>query len=385
MSRTQRDYYEVLGVSRDADAKTIKDAFRKLALLYHPDRSKEPSAEEKFKEIAEAYAVLSDPKKRADYDTRGFAGVAGFSPEDLFGGIDFGDIFGGLGFDFDLGRSGSRENVFDRFFGRHRRAAAPRRGENLEVELEIPLQRVVSGGPETLQVARPQVCPSCKGSGAKPGTAPKRCEKCKGTGQHVERAPRKDILVQRITPCRDCGGRGSVIEQVCPECQGTGETTQEETLTVQVPVGVEEGMALRIPNHGLPSRIAGEAPGDLFVIIRTRPDAHFQRRGADLWYGESIDVTDAVLGAKLDVPTVDGALSVTVPPGTQPDTVLRLRNRGLPEFGGAARGDLYVQLQVRVPEKLSAEERKIYERLRALKEAPRSGSRFKKSRDWSAA
>ena len=165
MSAAQRDYYEVLGVSRDADAKAIKDAFRKLALRYHPDRSKEPGAEEKFKEIAEAYAVLSDPKKRANYDARGFAGVAGFSPEDLFRGIDFGDIFGGLGFDFDLGRGGFGEGLFDRFFGRHRRAAGPRHGENLEVELEIPLERVVTGGPETLHLSRPRACARLQGFG----------------------------------------------------------------------------------------------------------------------------------------------------------------------------------------------------------------------------
>ena len=149
MSATQRDYYEVLGVSRDADTKTIKDAFRKLALRYHPDRSKEPGAEEKFKEIAEAYAVLSDPKKRTEYDARGFAGIAGFSREDLFGGIDFRDMFGGLGFDFDEGRGGFGEGLFDRFFGRHRRTAGPASGENLEVELEVPLERVVTGGAET--------------------------------------------------------------------------------------------------------------------------------------------------------------------------------------------------------------------------------------------
>jgi molecular chaperone DnaJ len=385
MSAVQRDYYEVLGVPRDADAKAIKDAFRKLALRYHPDRSREPGGEDKFKEIAEAYAVLSDPKKRARYDSRGFAGVAGFSPEDLFRGIDFGDVFRGLGFDFDPGRGGFGEGLFDRFFGRHRRAAGPRRGENLEVELEIPLERVIKGGPETLHLARPQVCASCKGSKAKPGTTPRRCENCKGTGQHVQRESKDNVLLQRITTCSDCSGRGSVIEELCPGCHGTGETAQDETLTVQIPVGVEEGMALRIPGYGLPGRAAGEAPGDLFVIIRTRPDARFRRRGADLWHGEAIEVADAVLGAKVDVPTLDGSVSVTVPPGTQPDTVLRLHDRGLPEFGGSARGDLYVQLQLRVPGQLSAEERKLYEQLRTLKQAPRGRSGSNKVKDRTVA
>jgi molecular chaperone DnaJ len=235
----------------------------------------------------------------------------------------------------------------------------------------------MTGGPEALHLARPQICASCKGSGAKPGTTPKRCENCKGTGQHVNRESKENVLLQRITTCRECGGRGSIIEELCPECHGTGETAQDETLTVQIPLGVEEGMALRIPGHGLPGRIAGEAAGDLFVIIRTRPDARFHRTGTDLWHGETIEVADAVLGAKLDVPTLDGAVSVTVPPGAQPDTVLRLPNRGLPEFGGGARGDLYIQLQVHVPEKLSGEERKIYEQLRAVKQTTHSGSRFK--------
>jgi molecular chaperone DnaJ len=201
----------------------------------------------------------------------------------------------------------------------------------------------------------------------------------------VERESKENVVLQRITMCADCGGRGSIIEQTCPECRGTGETTEDETLTVQIPVGVEEGMTLRIPGHGLPSRTAGEAAGDLFVIIRTRPEARFHRRGADLWRGETIEISDAVLGTKLDVPALDGSVSVTVPAGTQPDTVLRLHNRGLPQFGGETRGDLYVQLQVHVPEKLSAEERKLYEQLRAVKLAARGASRLKKPKNRSAA
>ena len=219
MATAQRDYYEVLGVPRDADAKAIKDAFRKLALQFHPDRNKEPGAEERFKEIAEAYAVLSDPKKRGEYDTRGFAGVAGFSPEDLFGGIDFGDIFGGAGFDFgfDLGGGGG---FFYRFFGRHR--ARRTQGANIEVELTVPLERVLNGGEETIRISRPDTCPSCHGSRAEPGTSPHPCKDCNGTGKHVTSSRKGVVSFQQITTCAACEGLGTIIDKPCSKCHGHG-------------------------------------------------------------------------------------------------------------------------------------------------------------------
>ncbi len=357
MPTARRDYYEALGVSRDADQKTIKDAFRKLALQYHPDRNKEPGAEERFKEIAEAYAVLSDPKKRADYDAGGFAGVAGVSPEDLFGGINFEDIFGGLGFDF------AGEGLFERFF--RRRPAGPPRGANLEVELVIPLERVATGGEETVRLRHPAACAACNGSGAQAGTAPRRCAACGGSGRHVRSRREAGVVFQQITTCQTCGGRGSVIDTPCRECQGRGEVEREETLTVKVPIGVEEGMALRVPGHGLPSPRGGRA-GDLYVVIRSAPDPRFERSGADLWRSETIAVTDAVLGADREVPTLEGVATVKVPAGTQSGAVLRLRRKGLPAFGGGARGDLYLRLIVEVPQRLSAEERRLYEQLREL-------------------
>jgi molecular chaperone DnaJ len=360
-------------VARDADQKTIKDAFRTLALKYHPDRNKAPDAEGRFKEIAEAYAVLSDPKKRAEYDARGLAGVGGLSAEDLFGGINFDDIFGGLGFDFDLG--GDREGawrgggLFDRFF--RRRHAGPQRGGNLEVELEIPLDRVVTGGEETVHLARPQTCAARKGTGAKPGTSPRSCEACQGTGQHRQTEQRGDVSFTRVTTCANCRGAGKTIEEFCPECRGRGEIERDETLTVKIPVGVEDGMALRIPGHGAPSQAIGGAPGDLFVVIRSAPDARFERRGADLWRTEVIEIPDAALGASLEAPTLEGSITVKIPPGTQPGAVLRLRGKGLPEFGSGKYGDLFLRLQAHVPEKLSDEERKLYEQLRALKQKPK--------------
>ncbi|MBI4195533.1 MAG: DnaJ domain-containing protein [Betaproteobacteria bacterium] len=354
----QRDYYEVLGVSRGADEKAIKDAFRKLALQYHPDRNKEPGAEERFKEIAAAYAVLSDPKKRAEYDARGFAGVSGFSPEDLFSGIDFDDIFGGLDFDFGGG-------LFDTFF--RPRAAVPPRGANIEVDLVVPLERVLTGGEEELRYRRLITCPTCRGSRARPGTPPRKCEKCGGTGRQVKSERQKGVMLRQITICPACDGAGTIIDHPCPECAGRGRVEREETLTVKIPPGIEEGTALRVAGHGMPGEDARGAPGDLFVIVRSAPDARFDRVNAELWRTETIGVTDAVLGTTLKVPALDGApLAVTVAPGTQPETVLRLRGKGLPEFGRRRRGDLLVRLKVRVPARPSSEERALYERLRAI-------------------
>lgn len=353
----------MLGVPRDADAKAIKDAFRTLALKYHPDRNKAADAEERFKQIAEAYAVLSDPKKRAEYDARGFAGVAGFSPEDLFGGINFEDIFGGAGFDFDFGGG-----LFDHFFHRRRHGPAP--GANVEVELSIPLQRVVSGGPEQVRFARPATCPDCHGSGAKAGTQPRTCSVCGGSGRQIrtqrEHKDKNQITVQQISVCPECHGRGQIIDHPCPRCSGRGEIELEESLSVTIPIGAEEGMALRVPGHGLPSQEPGGRSGDLFVVVRSTPDPRFARDGADLWHSESLPVADAVLGITLQVPTLDGHASVTIPPGTQPDSVLRLRGKGLPEFGGGGHGDLYVRIQLQIPQQLSPQERALYQQLRAL-------------------
>ncbi len=350
----------MLGVAKNADQKAIKDAFRNLALKYHPDRNKEPGAEEHFKEIAEAYAVLSDPKKRAEYDARGFAGVEGFSQEDLFGGINFEDIFGGLNFDFGGG------SPFEGFF--HRRRRGPARGANIEVELSITLDRVASGGEEKVRLSRPSACPACHGTGAEGGAAPKTCDTCKGTGR-ITRSSRKErehILIQQISICPACHGRGSIIEHPCPKCHGSGEVEQEEDLTVKIPKGVEEGMALRIPGKGMPSPESGGITGDMFVVVRSKPDPRFERDGADLLRQETIPLTDAVLGATLQVPTLDGSASVTIPPGTQPGAVLRLKEKGLPEFGSGRHGELYLRIEVRVPEKLSREELALYERLRDI-------------------
>ena len=357
----------MLGVAKNAEQKAIKDAFRNLALKYHPDRNKEPGAEERFKEIAEAYAVLSDPIKRAEYDARGFAAVEEFSQEDLFGGINFDDIFGGLNLDFGGG-------PFEGFF--HRRRKGPARGANIEVELSIPLERVASGGEEKVRLRRPSSCPACHGTGGEGGAAPKACDACKGTGR-ITRSSRKEkehILIQQISICPTCHGRGNIIERPCPKCRGSGEVEQEEDLTVKIPKGVEEGMALRIPGKGMPSPEAGGITGDLFVVVRTKRDPRFERDGANLLRRETIPLTDAVLGATLQVPTLEGSVSVTIPPGTQPGAILRLKEKGLPEFGGGRHGEMYLRIEVQIPEQLSREERELYERLRALSGKPHKTS-----------
>jgi len=245
------------------------------------------------------------------------------------------------------------------------------------VELSIPLERVASGGEEKVRLNRPSSCTACRGTGAE-GGATKNCEACKGTGR-ITRSSRKEkehILIQQISLCPACHGRGSIIEHPCPKCHGSGEVAQEEDLTVKIPQGVEEGMALRIPGKGMPSPEAGGITGDLFVVVRSRSDPRFERAGADLLRQETIPLTDAVLGATLQVPTLDGSASVTIPPGTQPGAVLRLKGKGLPEFGNGHHGELYLRIEVHVPEKLSGEERELYERLRAISGRP--AGRFSK-------
>lgn len=362
-AKTERDYYEVLGINRDADTKTIKEAFRKLALQYHPDRNKEPDAEERFKEIAKSYAVLSDSKKRAQYDSGGFAGVAGFTAEDLFGGINLEDIF--HGFDFDLGG-----NILDRFL--RRRPEEPDRGSNLEVEIAVPLQRILDGGEETVRLARNKECEICHGSGAKPGTELTNCASCKGTGQYIETGSEKQgsILFKRITFCAACGGTGKVVQVLCPTCGGKRVIQNEETYKVKIPIGIEDGTVLRIPGAGSPSHDPKGTPGDLHVIVFTSPDPRFERSGADLWLTETISVSDAVLGTTIKVPTLKGDRKLKVPKGTQPYTVLRMHSEGLPLFGRKGQGDQLVRILVHIPEHLSKEQQALFKQLADCEKRP---------------
>src|SRR5512143_2757076 len=297
MAEAQRDYYEVLGVSRDADIKAIKDAFRRLALKFHPDRNKSPDAEEKFKEIAAAYAVLSDPKKRADYDARGFASVSGVSEEDLFSGINFSDIFNHLGTGFDFGG-----DLFERLFRRGRAGSV--RGADAEFELSLTLEQIHRGGEEMIRYTRPIECPLCHGSGAEPGTQPRRCETCGGSGQQVlRRGGKENLFIQQVITCPTCHGLGSIIDHPCKQCHGSGRVEHAESLKVRIPAGIEEGTALRIPGHGMPSSERGGVAGDLYVVVHSLPDPRFERHHANLWRVESIAITSGVPGGKTIVPT----------------------------------------------------------------------------------
>ncbi|HEY0635137.1 MAG TPA: J domain-containing protein [Gammaproteobacteria bacterium] len=361
MAEAQRDYYEVLGVARDADLKAIKDAFRRLALKYHPDRNKSPDAEEKFKEIAAAYAVLSDAKKRADYDARGFAGVSGVSEEDLYRDINFSDIFNHYDTGFDFGG-----DLFERLFRQGRRG--PVRGADAEVEVSLTLEQISRGGEETLRYSRLIECPTCHGSGAEPGTAPRTCATCGGTGRQVVRRGEKEKLIfQQVITCPTCHGLGTIIDHPCKQCHGRGRVEHAESLKVHIPAGIEEGTALRIPGHGMPSPERNGVAGDLYVVVHSQPDPRFERHHADLWRVETIPLTSAVLGDKISVPTLDGTLKVTIPPGTQPGSVLRLHGKGLPVYGGHGHGDLNLRIDVHIPERLSHEERGLYETLQRIR------------------
>jgi molecular chaperone DnaJ len=344
----KRDYYEVLGVPRGADAAAIKDAFRKLAMQYHPDRNKAPGAEERFKEIAEAYAVLSDPRKRADYD-------AGASPEGLFAGADLESIFRDFGFG---------DTLFERFFGA--RARGPRRGADIEIDAPVPLERIALGGEEMVRYRRVTTCAECGGSGAKRGTQPRACAACGGSGEKSSSRHERGVYIRHVSTCPECRGRGSLVDEPCAACRGAGELEREESIAVKIPPGAEDGLVLRVPGKGYASPDAGGPAGDLLLVVRAAPDQRFERRGADLWRMHEIAAPEAVLGAEISVPTLEGAVSVKVPPGTQPDAELRLRGKGLPRFGARGRGDLYVRLAVRLPERLGAEQRKLWEKLRAL-------------------
>ncbi len=366
----KRDYYEVLGVARDSGPGAIKDAFRKLALEYHPDRNKAPQAQERFKEIAEAYAVLCDPRKRSEYDARGFAGVP---LDDLFGPGGFESVFGDLGFG---------ERIFERFFGGRRRG--PPRGEDIRVEAPMPLERIARGGEETIRYARLAACGACKGSGAKAGTSPRSCSTCGGSGQKLSERLERGVHIREASTCPDCHGRGTLIDERCPACGGSGSTRLDESLAVQIPVGAEEGLVLRIPGKGQ-AHPGGGVPGDLLIVLRARPDARFERHGADLWRAQAVEVADAVLGTEISVPTLEAPVTVTVPAGTQPGAVLRLRGKGLPRFGGRGHGDLYLRFDVALPATVGADERELWEELRALRAgAPMPGT-FRSARGRRAA
>jgi molecular chaperone DnaJ len=358
-SSSKRDYYDVLGVSRDASKAEIKKAYRKLALKYHPDRNKDPEASKKFKEISEAYAVLSDKEKRAQYDRFGHAGVHGrWTAEDIFGGINFEDLLRSFGIGGGFGGFGS---IFDFFTGGTRGRVRRRSGIDLRYDLEITLQEAASGIEKEISFPRREVCPHCQGSGAEPGSDVKHCPTCRGSGEQrqVERSAFGQVI--RITTCPTCGGRGQIAEKRCSECKGRRTVKQERQIRVKIPPGVESGSMLRLAGQGASE--GGEQPGDLYVAIYVRPDSTFKRMGDDILIEVSITMTQATLGAEIEVPTLNQKAKIKIPAGTQPDTVLRLKGQGMPRSRGRGKGDQLVRISITIPTKLSRHQRELLEEL----------------------
>jgi molecular chaperone DnaJ len=340
----KRDYYEVLGVPRNASDQEVKSAYRKLALKYHPDRNPDDGqAEERFKEAAEAYGVLGDPDKRRRYDAYGHAGVSGAAGFDPTIFADFSDILGDF---FGFGD----------LFGRRR---GPRRGADLRYNLEVSFEEAAFGTETQIRIPRVDTCSACSGSGAAPGTHPKTCPTCRGTGQVTF----QQGFFSVARTCSHCRGAGRIVTEPCPTCRGEGHVPVERTLQIKVPPGVDNGSQLRIAGEGEAGPMGGPS-GDLYVVLRVQPHALFKRDGTNLFCEVPVSLTQAALGAHLEVPTLDGGQTrLHVPEGTQSGTLLRVRGQGVPHLGGRGRGDLHVLIRVVVPTRLTSEQRRLLEQL----------------------
>jgi molecular chaperone DnaJ len=356
---TKRDYYEVLGVSKSATKDELKKAYRKLAIQYHPDKNPgDKAAEEKFKEAAEAYEVLSDDEKRRKYDQFGHAGLGGAGGSGFSGFGDINDIFEHFGDIFGSAFGGSG---FGGFSSRGR-SQQVRKGSNLRVKVHLNLQEVVQGVEKKLKVKKKVACSTCNGSGAANAQAVQTCTTCKGTGYVVQVVNSILGRMQQQSPCPTCGGEGKTITQKCTTCYGEGIVDGEETISVKIPAGVGEGMQMNVAGKGNAPRRGG-VNGDLIVVITEEKHPNLQRDGNDLIYELPISFPDAVMGATVEVPTVEGAVKIKIDEGTQPGKVLRLRGKGIPDVNGYGRGDLLVHIQVFVPKNITKDERKILEKL----------------------
>ena len=352
----KRDYYEVLGVSKNATKDELKKAYRQLALKYHPDRNPgDKEAEEKFKEAAEAYEVLSDDQKRARYDQFGHAGVGGaggsggfsMDMEDIFS--HFGDIFSGFGFGGGFG-GGS-------YGGRGQRV---NKGSSIRVKVKLTLKDIANGCEKKIKVKKYCACSACNGTGAEAGSSMNTCSTCHGTGMVTQ--VRNTILgrMQTQSTCPTCGGTGKIIAKKCKECGGDGVKIGEEVISINIPAGVADGMQMTVPNKGNAPKNGGEN-GDLLVVFEEEQDPQLTREDNNLIYNLSISVPDAVLGTTAEIPTIEGKVKVKIDPGTQPGKVLRLKGKGLPTYGSYGRGDLMVLVNVWIPKKLTKDEQKAFE------------------------
>ena len=370
----KRDYYEVLGVERGAGAEDVKRAYRKGALKYHPDnyRGDKAEAEARFKELAEAYEVLSDPQKRQIYDRHGHEGLRGAGVHD-FSNMGFGDIFSMF------------EDIFAGFGG-FRGAARRRadRGYDLETQVELTLEQVATGVDETLEFERMDYCDTCSGSGARPGTSPQRCSTCGGYGKVQQQVPGFFGVSIRVTSCPRCGGKGTIVLDPCSDCDGSGRRRKKRVLTVHIPPGIRDGQVVRVRGEGEPGQ-GGTARGDLHCYVRVREHPLLARRGDDLYCTVPILFTQAALGGRVEVPTLAGPEEIDIPAGTQTGDILTLRRRGLPNPRTGRAGSQYVQVFVEVPRKLTKQQRELLEEYAETEDANVSEQRksfFEKLREY---
>jgi molecular chaperone DnaJ len=341
----KRDYYEILHVERKASAEDLRRAYRQLAKQYHPDVNNEPGAEEHFKEINEAYAILSNEERRAAYDRFGHAAVEGLGQDYGFGVADIFEEF------FGFGMSGGR-----------RTRRGPRRGADLRYDVSLEFEQSVFGVDREISFTRNEVCPACQGSQAEPGTTPIRCRTCSGSGE--VRQVRQTFLgsMVNVATCTTCGGRGETIASPCRKCNGRGLVQNTVNKVVPIPAGVDEGTQIRMSGEGEPGSQGGP-PGDLYLVVHVQPHRYFRRRNDEILLDISINIAQATLGATLTIPTVDGEEKAAIPPGTQPGKVLRLKGKGVPRLRRNGRGDQLVILSVEVPHSLTAEQRGLFEQL----------------------
>jgi len=350
----KRDYYEVLGVKREASKDEIKDAYRKLAMQFHPDRNKDIGAEERFKEISEAYAVLSDDQKRQTYDQLGHSGFdQRYKQEDIFRGADFDSVFRDMGFG----------DIFRTFFGGGGFGGErSSRGQDLAYNLEITLEEAARGVDKEIEIPRTEHCDVCGGSGAAPGTSARVCPRCGGAGQvQVQHRSSFGVFLQ-VTECPQCRGKGRLIDTPCSNCHGSGLARKRRKISVHIPAGIDEGYQLRLRGEGEMTASGGE-PGDLYVVVHVKPHPQFIREAEDLLYIAMITFPQATLGAEITVPTLEGPTIVKIHPGTQVGEVLTLRGKGMPRFRAYGRGNLIVRIGISVPEKLTAPQRALLEQL----------------------
>ena len=348
MAENKRDYYEVLGVSKGASEEEIKKAYKKLARKYHPDMNPgDKEAEEKFKEINEANEVLSDPDKKARYDQFGFAGV-----DPNYGAGAGGGAYSAGGFDFgDLG------DIFGSFFGGGRaNPNAPQRGESLRTSVNISFEEAAFGCEKEVSIDRIEQCPDCRGSGCAKGTTAEVCPDCRGSGVIQQRRQTPLGYMSTSAPCQRCGGKGKIIHQPCPKCGGKGMIRHRKTIKVSIPAGIDNGQTISLRAQGNAGKNGGPA-GDLLIVVSVRPHEIFRREGTSVLCEAPITFTQAVLGAELEIPTIDGKVKYTIPEGTQSGTTFRLKGKGIPGLNGRGRGDQYVTVYIETPRNLNREQK----------------------------